>query len=53
MRRFYLTWVSAQLRCLVRESSVANSGFRDAEKFLNSCVSISFSRMALLLCVFT
>jgi hypothetical protein len=53
VRRPYLAWVSAQLRCLVQESSIANSGSTEAEKILNNCVSISFSKMALLLCVFT
>jgi hypothetical protein len=44
---------SAQLRCLVRENCIVNSGSIEAEKVLNSCVSTSFSRMALLLCVFS
>jgi len=53
VRRLYLAWVSAQLPCLVRESTIEISGSGDAEKILNNCVSISFSRMVLLLCVFT
>jgi hypothetical protein len=53
VRRLYLALGRAHLLCFVRENSIVTSGSIEAEKFLNSCTTISFSRRAFLLCAFT